>query len=285
MRNGTWSLPSANRWFWEQYVQSRRGWSGRLRRHRANVRIGLSAIPSSCRGTRYHLTTVLSSASRKLTVNWQPPFDVATERATIVTTDIFEIRRAAMNPTLLLVSEVTHPQLAASPEQIRNHTEALCRNPILQNAPLLQKLIRFVVHKALEGKSIELKEYSIATEVFGRPAEFDTRTSSIVRTQMGKLRQRLAEIYGQPGLDDGIEIILEKGNYAPRFVRRSNHPSTMATPAPGTRSRQRPTIAILPLRICPSSAAVEVIASHILSELELLLERAGEFPRGVADIH
>src|SRR5262249_29463573 len=61
----------------------------------------------------------------------------------------------------------------------------------------------------------ELKETSIGVEVFGRPADYDPKQDSIVRTEAGKLRTRLAEYYGGEGAGDAIVIELPKGGYAP----------------------------------------------------------------------
>jgi TolB-like protein/thioredoxin-like negative regulator of GroEL len=129
----------------------------------------------------------------------------------------------------------------------------------------------------LDGRSIELKEYSIATEVFGRPFDFDARTSSIVRTQMGKLRQRLAEVYSRASGDGEIEIVIEKGNYIPRFVTRQERRQDEAAPTPRIRDGRRPALVILPFRISPPDSALDELSYYITSELGVLFEDSGEF--------
>jgi hypothetical protein len=85
----------------------------------------------------------------------------------------------------------------------------------------LESPIRFAIERSLEGKGNELKESVIAVEVFGRKAaDYDPKLDSIVRTEAGRLRSRLAEYYAGHGSADRIVIELPKGGYAPVF--RSN---------------------------------------------------------------
>jgi hypothetical protein len=65
-----------------------------------------------------------------------------------------------------------------------------------------------------------LKEYQIATEVLGRPADFDPHSDSSVRVQMGRLRTKLAEYYSGEGAADPILIDIPKGRYTLSFRTR-----------------------------------------------------------------
>ena len=80
--------------------------------------------------------------------------------------------------------------------------------------------LAFVVTKTLLGKSDEIKETTIAVEVFGEPADFDPKVDSKVRVAGGDLRQRLADYYQTEGRDDPIEIGIPHDTYVPRFVYR-----------------------------------------------------------------
>src|SRR5215510_4227660 len=95
----------------------------------------------------------------------------------------------------------------------------------------LSRFLRFVVEKSLEGRGSELKESVIAVEVFGRRPDYDPKLDSIVRTEAGRLRERLAKYYGSEGSGDPIVIDLPKGGYTPVF--RSNEMS----PPPLQKSR------------------------------------------------
>jgi hypothetical protein len=67
----------------------------------------------------------------------------------------------------------------------------------------LSRFLRFVVERHLEGKNHELKESVIATEIFGRRADYNPKHDAIVRTEAGRLRARLSEYYGGEGRSDG----------------------------------------------------------------------------------
>ena len=46
-----------------------------------------------------------------------------------------------------------------------------------RRAPNLTKLLKFLCQKHWEGKAGEVKEYTLAVEVLGRPADFDPTTN------------------------------------------------------------------------------------------------------------
>ncbi len=90
-----------------------------------------------------------------------------------------------------------------------------CRT--LHGSDNLKAFLRFVVDKSIENQDTHLKEYVIATEVFGRARDFDSRVDSVVRVQAGRLRTKLHEYYETEGKDDGVIILLPKGQYFPVF--------------------------------------------------------------------
>ncbi len=89
----------------------------------------------------------------------------------------------------------------------------------------MSRFLRFLAERHLEGNGNQLKESVIAVEVFGRKPDHDPSQDSIVRTEAGRLRGRLAEYYLGEGKNDAIIIELPKGGYTPAFRLRD--------PAPG----------------------------------------------------
>jgi hypothetical protein len=87
----------------------------------------------------------------------------------------------------------------------------------LHGSDNLKAFLRFIVDKSIENAEGQLKEYVIATEVFGRGSDFDSRVDSVVRVQAGRLRVKLHEYYESEGRDDQVIIILPKGQYTPVF--------------------------------------------------------------------
>ena len=100
----------------------------------------------------------------------------------------------------------------------------------------MSRFLRFLAERHLEGSNNQLKESVIAVEVFGRKPDHDPSHDSIVRTEAGRLRARLAEYYAGEGKNDGIVIELPKGGYTPVFRGREPVPQT-ALPAKKMRPR------------------------------------------------
>jgi hypothetical protein len=65
-----------------------------------------------------------------------------------------------------------------------------------------------------------IKEYQIATEVFGRAADFDPRLDATVRVQTSRLRAKLVEYYAVEGAADPGILELPKGSYTLTFHAR-----------------------------------------------------------------
>ncbi|MDX2040580.1 MAG: hypothetical protein SF097_04985 [Acidobacteriota bacterium] len=95
--------------------------------------------------------------------------------------------------------------------------ERILSGRTLHGSESLRAFLRFVVEQSVEGEEHQLKEYIIATEVFGRGSDFDPRIDSVVRVQAGRLRNKLQEYYATEGKGDSIVIDLPKGQYTPVF--------------------------------------------------------------------
>src|SRR5215813_8338931 len=95
--------------------------------------------------------------------------------------------------------------------------ERVLHGRALHGSDNLKAFLRFIVDKSIENQEGQLKEYVIATEVFGRGNDFDSRVDSVVRVQAGRLRTKLHEYYETEGKDDGAIILLPKGQYTPVF--------------------------------------------------------------------
>jgi hypothetical protein len=90
----------------------------------------------------------------------------------------------------------------------------------LHGSESLCKLLRYLAAHALDYPGTPIKEYQIATEVFGRSADFDPQLDSMVRVQAGRLRSKLAEYYGANGVEDPVVVELPKGTYILSFHHR-----------------------------------------------------------------
>jgi hypothetical protein len=106
--------------------------------------------------------------------------------------------------------------------QFQAEIEKLVASRALHGSESLCKLLRYLGRQALEHPGSAVKEYQIATEVFGRQADFDPQLDSMVRVQAGRLRTKLAEYYNTEGATDRILVELPKGSYAVAFQERAS---------------------------------------------------------------
>ncbi|MGA7244430.1 MAG: malectin domain-containing carbohydrate-binding protein [Terracidiphilus sp.] len=84
-------------------------------------------------------------------------------------------------------------------------------------APKLAHLLSYLCEKYFAGEANQIKEYSIALEVFQRRESFDQDSDSIVRVEANRLRKRLAEYYAGAGASHQVRITIPVGQYVPRF--------------------------------------------------------------------
>jgi len=106
-------------------------------------------------------------------------------------------------------------------EQYLAQIERLTASHALHGSESLCKLLRYLAKHALDHQGTSIKEYQIATEVFGRSDDFDPQLDSMVRVQAGRLRGKLAEYYSVNGAEDPIVVELPRGTYVLAFHHRT----------------------------------------------------------------
>ena len=83
-----------------------------------------------------------------------------------------------------------------------------------------RRLLKYVTEETLAGRASVMKEYSIGLEVFDKPASYDPREDSTVRTEVNKLRMKLREYYATEGREDPLILTIPTGGYQVVFERR-----------------------------------------------------------------
>jgi hypothetical protein len=73
----------------------------------------------------------------------------------------------------------------ADKDRFRSQIDKIVQSQTLRKAESLCKLLRYLGDYALTHPGLPLKEYKIATEVFGRPEDFDPQADSAIRAQAG----------------------------------------------------------------------------------------------------
>ena len=119
---------------------------------------------------------------------------------------------------------------AARIEMAREELRFLQASGIFERSGGLWILLEFVCNKYFEGQADQLKEYTIAVEAFGRPPEFDKKRDSIVRVEAHRLRKRLDQFYHDAGAARPVQIVIPAGQYAPRFIVRTETANVEESP-------------------------------------------------------
>lgn len=165
-----------------------------------------------------------------------------------------------------------------SREMIKNQLAAVLASSEFAGRAVLRKFLSYVVEKDLAGRSHEIKEYTIATEVFGRSESFDGVKDSIVRMQAGRLRRALERYYASNGALDPIRIEIPKGTYVPVFLRpsttRPGNVNTCQEPAHTTFiTPSGPKVAVMPLLNLTGDQSQEYFCDGLTEELSQELAR------------
>ncbi len=110
------------------------------------------------------------------------------------------------------------PQVLPPGATVDAALEEILAWPELARSPQLAKFLKYIVDARLRGDEANIKAYSIAVDVFGRPASFDPQADPIVRVQARRLRALLEEYYQGPGAQAALRFNLPVGRYVPDFV-------------------------------------------------------------------
>lgn len=94
------------------------------------------------------------------------------------------------------------------------------------------RLLKYLLAKTLDGGVAELKEYTLAVEVFHRSEDFDPQTDAIVRTELSRLRGKLKSYYENEGQRDELLVDLPNRSYSLTFTLRSEVPRPVAARSP-----------------------------------------------------
>ena len=107
-------------------------------------------------------------------------------------------------------------------EAERAELDTLLSSGTLGRANNLVRFLTFVCERYFDGAIDEIKEYSIAVQVLGRPEDFDPQVDTIVRVTAHALRKRLEEYYRTAGAGHDVRVCLPPGHYVPKFVHKND---------------------------------------------------------------
>lgn len=160
---------------------------------------------------------------------------------------------------------------APSDSAVLDQLEQILSSADFASSARLKKLLRYIVEESLAGRSSQLKEYTIAVDVFDRDQSFDPQTSSIVRVEASRLRGKLEKYNALSGRNDPVRIDLPAGAYVPIFTNATANQTadvtgeTSASPVPPQPWKSRRILAYaMPISFMAITAVViAVIATGI----------------------
>jgi hypothetical protein len=160
--------------------------------------------------------------------------------------------------------------------QVLTEIDKLVGGQALHGSESLCKLLRYLANHALEHPGVPLKEYQIATEVFGRQSDFDPQLDSMVRVQAGRLRAKLSEHYTTAGISDAIWVELPKGTYVLTFHDRpsggaKHQNGTLHEPLPQGAADNSAHPLVLPRRWVVAVAALSILLAAALAVIGTLV--------------
>jgi hypothetical protein len=159
----------------------------------------------------------------------------------------------------------------------------IVNSEILRGSESLCHLLEYLANHSLGERNDSVKEHQIATEVFGRAADFDRRLDSTVRVQTSRLRAKLGEYYAGPGAQDPLIVDIPRGAYS--VVVRPRAVPDETVPRPETRqSEARPAEVAPPPRRDPFRIAVWLLAILCCGLIVSLVYVARRRPAPVAEV-
>ena len=146
-------------------------------------------------------------------------------------------------------------------EERRAALTAVLESKEFSRAPALAKLLKYLCEKTFDGRVYEIKEFSIATDVYGRNEDFGEKRDSVVRVEVSRLRKRLLKYYAGEGAHHSLRIVIPAGTYQPEF-----EPQTLPTdpaaipPAPPKPWWMRPVTALIAATVLLSVVALAILS-------------------------
>src|SRR5438128_10775179 len=152
-----------------------------------------------------------------------------------------------------------HRASIAERGQLLVQIDRLISSHVLHGSESLCKLLRYLAEHALHHPGVPLKEYQIATEVFGRPADFDPQSDSTIRVQAGRLRMKVGDYYRPHGAADPIIVEPPKRTYLLSVHQRAHAPAREFRPEVAPESQPKVRRATIALSVLLTAALAVIV--------------------------
>jgi len=114
-----------------------------------------------------------------------------------------------------------------SKDQIYQQLQTIFADPTFAVSDILKRFLSFITEETLEGRSNQIKEYTIAVKVLHKPFGFNPKEDAIVRIHAGRLRRALRQYYKGNGATDQMYVSMPTGGYVPVFADKANPSSEL----------------------------------------------------------
>lgn len=106
------------------------------------------------------------------------------------------------------------PRIPASDaDKMHQELQSVIASPDFARAPIMKRLLSFLVGETAAGRGDQLKAYSVAVDGLGRAPDYDARADSYPRVQVGRLRRMLDSYYNVTPPVDGLRLTIPSGRY------------------------------------------------------------------------
>jgi hypothetical protein len=140
---------------------------------------------------------------------------------------------------------------AVSLDDARREIQAIVDSGIFAPTSRQALLLEYLFNKVANGREGDLKEFTVAVELFHKSEDFDSHLDATVRVEAHRLRKKLEKYYETFGRDRGLRAVLPAGQYVLQFQTASPESSRVNGPpvlAAASRAVPEPKHKTLPLK-------------------------------------
>ncbi|WP_374651450.1 tetratricopeptide repeat protein [Rhizorhabdus sp.] len=168
-------------------------------------------------------------------------------------------------------SDGASAEAGADAELIRAELRSVLTSPDFSRAPIMKRLLCFLVEETVAGRGDQLKAYSVAVDGLGRAPDYDARADSYPRVQVGRLRKMLDNHYRTSSGPDDIRLSIPSGRYKVLLERPATSAEEPPEPLPPTQTEHRPSAVSSKLSFGLSLLLILVLVAGLGTAAAILL--------------
>lgn len=100
---------------------------------------------------------------------------------------------------------------------INDYLSRIITHPLFCKSNRMKDLLSYIITNSVSDETHDIKELTLAIDVFGLSPAFDTSDNSIIRVAVYKLKKKLKTYYETDGKTDAVKIEIPRGRYIATF--------------------------------------------------------------------